>query len=61
MSLDNQIDPYFDLDRDFRKKDYALDSDSFLLFEWFILYFEFMSHEEYQDVYRSIIIITQSS
>ena len=33
MSLDNQIDPYFDLDRDFRKKDYALDSDSFLLFE----------------------------
>ena len=31
--LDYQTDPYYDIDRDFRKKDYEFDSNSFLFFD----------------------------
>lgn len=32
--MDLQEDPYYDIDRDFRKKDYELESNSFLFFDW---------------------------
>lgn len=32
VPMDYQSDPYYDMDRDFRKKDYEFDSNSFLFF-----------------------------